>query len=270
MIAAQRQREILNEIVKEGSVRVAELATRLDVTEETIRRDLDKLEETGKIRRSHGGAVLADQGPQESPHWAREQVNRAEKNAIAQAAADRVQPGDTIILDASSTAYYLAAHLPDIPVTVITNSSKVAIALADQDQVKVICIGGTLSPKSLSFVGPVAERNLNEFSADKAFLSCGGVDNQLGLSDANELQAELRRLMIERSDHHTLMCDYSKFGSRTLAHIADIDSFNEVITDNAIDETFRKKLSECVDTLTIVDVGAASVESGSEERAAHG
>jgi DeoR/GlpR family transcriptional regulator of sugar metabolism len=268
MIAAQRQREILNEIVKEGSVRVADLATRLHVTEETIRRDLDKLEDTGKIRRSHGGAVLADQGPQESPHWAREQINRAEKNAIAQAAASRVEPGDTIILDASSTAYYFAAHLPDIPLTVITNSSKVAIALADQDQVKVICIGGTLSPKSLSFVGPVAERNLSEFNADKAFLSCGAVDERLGLSDANELQAELRRLMIKQSAHHTLMCDHSKFGARALAHIADMSAFDEVITDNAIDGSFRSKLADCVETLTIVDVSAPSQRL--DERANHG
>ena len=255
MIAAQRQSEILNQIIVHGSVRVVNLATRYDVTEETVRRDLDKLVETNKIQRSHGGAVALEQSQAESPHWRREQLNRAEKSAIACEAASLVSKDETIILDASSTAYYLATHLPNIEMVVITNSSKVAQALAGHDAIKVICLGGTQSSSSLSFAGPIAEKTLSEFYADKSFLSCGSVDLSFGLSDTNEFQASLRRRMLERSERHYLMADFSKFGKPALANFGTLDDIHVVITDSQTPESTCNEIKQHVEELRVVKPG---------------
>lgn len=255
MIAAHRQSEILNQIIVHGSVRVVDLATRYDVTEETVRRDLDKLVETNKIERSHGGAVALEQALDESPHWRREQLNRAEKNAIACEAASLVTKDETIILDASSTAYYLATHLPNIEMVVITNSSKVAQALAGHDAIKVICLGGTQSPNSLSFAGPIAEKTLSEFYADKAFLSCGSIDLSSGLSDTNEFQASLRRQMLDRSERHYLMADFSKFGKPALANFGSLDDIHVVITDTQTPESTCHEIKKHVEELRVVKPG---------------
>jgi DeoR/GlpR family transcriptional regulator of sugar metabolism len=231
MIAAHRHQEILNEISTKGSVKVSEIAARLSVTEETIRRDLDKLESTGKVRREHGGAVAIETADHEMPYWQRELIRAGEKTAIAARAATLVQAGDTIVLDASSTAWFLAKQLPDVPLTVLTNSSQVAVALSRRSQIKVVCVGGQLSPASLSFIGPLTEEMLLRYRANKAFLSCGGVELDRGLSDTNELQARVRQHMIRISERCILMADHSKFGKPALAVVAPLRSMHTVITD---------------------------------------
>ena len=158
MLALERQREIVSLLAAQGSVRVNELAQRFDVTEETIRRDLDKLEGEGRLVRSHGGAVAALEN--ESPHWQREFGHAAEKEAVARAASYLVESGDILILDASSTSWFLARRLPDVPLTVITNSLQIALMLAERATCKVICPGGTLVPVSLSFVGAETQHAL--------------------------------------------------------------------------------------------------------------
>lgn len=244
MLVAERHRKIVDVVNEKLSVRVTELSKIFKVTEETIRRDLEKLEKENQLRRSHGGAVSIQDEQTEVSYTEREITNAAEKRAIALEAVKLIHPGDQIVLDASTTAWYMAKEMPDVPLTVLTNSIKVAVELSKKEQVRVISTGGMLQPKSLSYVGPLAERSLNMYHVNKAFISCKGVHIEAGLSDSNEWQALLKRQMMSISDQTILMADSTKFGVRTFAHITDIQKISYVITDSLIEESYCSGLEE--------------------------
>ncbi|RAS72876.1 DeoR/GlpR family DNA-binding transcription regulator [Priestia endophytica] len=253
MLVAERQQKIVDLVNLRSSIRVSELSEIFSVTEETIRRDLEKLEKENKLRRSHGGAVSVQEKESEIDFSEREITNVLEKKVIAHEAVKRVENGDRIILDASTTAWYMAKILPNIPLTVITNSIKVAIELSKKDRIEVISTGGILLPKSLSYVGPLAERSLENYHVDKAFLSCKGIDLNSGLSDSNEWQALLKRKMIERSNKTFLMVDSSKFGYREFSHISTLDHVDEMIVDIKLPPHSQEKLKEKNIIVTTVD-----------------
>ncbi len=138
MLVAERYDKIVSLVNERGSIRVSELSELCGVTEETIRRDLDRLEQQGKLRRSHGGAVSVKETQAETPYFEREVMHQEEKKRIAKAAVARIEPHDRIALDASSTAWYMASILPDVPLTVLTNSIKVALELSSKEKIEVI------------------------------------------------------------------------------------------------------------------------------------
>ncbi len=244
MLVAERQRKLVELVNERVSIRVTELARIFSVTEETIRRDLEKLEKENLLKRSHGGAVSVQTEQTEVSYLEREILNADEKKKIAIEAIKLIEPGDQIGLDASTTAWYMAKELPDMPLTVLTNSIKVAIELSKKEQIKVISTGGQLLPKSLSYVGPLAERSLAAYHVNKAFLSCKGVDIERGLSDSNEWQALLKRKLLGIADERILLADSSKFGVRTFAQIANITNVNQVISDNQLKPDTRRRLEE--------------------------
>ncbi len=244
MLVAERQRKIVDIVNERLSIRVSELSKIFKVTEETIRRDLEKLEKENQLTRSHGGAVSIEKYEHEPSYSEREITNVAEKKAIAEEAVQYIRQGDQIILDASSTAWYVAKELPDIPLTVVTNSIKVAIELSKKDQVKVISTGGQLLSSSLSYVGPLAERSLGLYHVNKAFLSCKGVHLESGLSDSNELQALLKGKMMQIADETIMMVDSSKFGARAFSQISLLSDVDTIITDSKIDQFSRRQLEE--------------------------
>lgn len=244
MLVAERQRKIVELVNERLSIRVSELSQIFSVTEETIRRDLEKLEKENLLMRSHGGAVSLEKNQSETSYLEREITNAAEKKAIAVEAIRCIEIGDQIILDASTTAWYMAKELPNIPLTVLTNSIKVAIELSKKEQIKVISTGGILLPKSLSFVGPLAERSLSMYHVNKAFLSCKGVHIQKGLSDFNESQALLKKQMMEIADQTVLMADSSKFGIRSFSQIAALSDVEQIITDANIEGKTKIEMEE--------------------------
>jgi len=231
MLAIERQRAIVTALSDRRSVKVAELAQQFEVAEETIRRDLDKLEAEGKLVRSHGGAVASLEN--EQPHWQREFVNQAEKSAIAREAIKLIEPGDTIILDASSTSWFVASRLPRIPLTVITNSIYVCMALEGRENTRVINPGGLLMDASMSFVGVATIQALRRYHAGTLFFSCRALDVERGLSDMSEDQAAVRQAMLEISDHHVLLLDGAKWGVRALAKIGPLSLVHRIITDES-------------------------------------
>ncbi|WP_248928037.1 DeoR/GlpR family DNA-binding transcription regulator [Paenibacillus hamazuiensis] len=245
MLAAERFDKIVSLVNERGSIRVSELSELFQVTEETIRRDLDRLEQAGRLRRSHGGAVSvkSDQQP-EIPYFEREITHAEEKKRIAQAAIGRIRPKDRILLDASSTAWYMAAEVPDIPLTVLTNSIKVAMELSSKEKIEVISTGGILAQRSLSYVGPLAERSLNAYHVDKVFLSCKGVHLDRGISESNELQARIKERMIGTADEVVLLADSSKFGVQAFTQVADLSEVDVIITDNRIAPEIVERLQE--------------------------
>ncbi|WP_419892146.1 DeoR/GlpR family DNA-binding transcription regulator [Paenibacillus xylanexedens] len=239
MLVAERYEKIVEWVDTQGSMRVTELSERCGVTEETIRRDLDKLEQAGRLRRSHGGAVSVkykDELQSEIPYPERAVAHAEEKRRIASEAVKMVESGDRIALDASTTAWYMAAGLPNIPLTVLTNSIKVAAELSNKEQIRVIATGGQLASKSLSFVGPLAERSLDAYHVDKVFLSCKGVHLTKGISESNELQALVKQKMIHIADEVILLADSSKFNIQAFTRVAEMSSVGKVITDQGVDE----------------------------------
>lgn len=253
MLVAERHQKIVEIVNERTSIRVTELSDLFSVTEETIRRDLEKLEKERKLQRSHGGAISIQEEEAEIHFSERVITNVQEKKAIAYEAAKRVIEGDRIILDASTTAWYMAKALPNMPLTVITNSMKVIMELSKKEKMTVISTGGQLLPKSLSYVGPLAERSLDLYHVNKTFLSCKGVHLEAGLSDSNEQQALLKKKMIEQSDQVILMVDSSKFGKRAFSMIVPPGEVGEVITDEGIDPSAKKTLDERKVRVTIVN-----------------
>jgi len=253
VLVAERQKKIVELVNERLSIRVTELSKIFSVTEETIRRDLEKLEKENLLMRSHGGAVSIEKDQGEVSYLEREITNAEQKKAIATAAVRLIEPGDQIVLDASTTAWYVAKELPDMPLTVLTNSIKVAIELSKKEQIKVISTGGTLLSQSLSYVGPLAERSLSMYHVNKAFLSCKGVHLERGLSDFNESQALLKKQMREIADETILMVDSSKFGTRAFSQIVPVTNIDCIITDSKIDEETKNDLEEKKIQLLIVD-----------------
>ncbi len=244
MLVAERYEYIVQLVNERGSIRVSELSELCQVTEETIRRDLDRLEQTGKLRRSHGGAVsVKDQQP-ETPYSEREIANADEKRKIAEEAVKLIQPNDRILLDASSTAWYMAQSMPDIPLTVLTNSIKAAVELSNKEKIEVISTGGILAARSLSFVGPLAERSLDAYHVDKVFFSCKGVHLERGASESNEWQARIKYRMIKMADEAILLADSSKFGIQAFTHVADLSDIHRIITDTAVSDEIQRSLQE--------------------------
>lgn len=256
MLVAERYEKIVQLVNERGSIRVTELSELCQVTEETIRRDLDRLERAGRLRRSHGGAVSVKdyqgQQPPEIPYAEREITRAEEKKRIALEAVKLIRPHDRILLDASSTAWYMASSLPDIPLTVLTNSIKVAVELSAKEKIEVISTGGILAARSLSYVGPLAERSLDAYHVDKAFLSCKGVHLDRGLSESNELQARVKMKMIGMADQVVLLADSSKFGVQAFTHVADLGEIDAIVTD-------RRLPGEMYDVLTERGIAVTTV-----------
>ncbi|MFC9775763.1 DeoR/GlpR family DNA-binding transcription regulator [Paenibacillus chitinolyticus] len=244
MLVAERWQKILALVNERGSIRVTELSELCGVTEETIRRDLDKLESEGRLMRSHGGAVRVGESQPEIPFKERETVHADLKRSIAREAVKHIRENDRIILDASTTAWYMAQILPDEPLTVLTNSIQVAVELSSKEKIQVVSTGGRLLPQSLSYAGPLAERSLDTYHVDKAFLSCKGVHTARGISESSELQALVKAKMVAISDEVFLLADHSKFGQQSFAHVASWERIGHVITDSSTSADSLEALRE--------------------------
>ncbi|BAC12454.1 DeoR/GlpR family DNA-binding transcription regulator [Oceanobacillus iheyensis] len=245
MLVAERHHKIVELVNEKKSIRVSDMSKLFAVTEETIRRDLEKLEKENKLARSHGGAVsLHPNDSLEIPYTQREIMNVREKQKIAMEAIKHVFEGDKIILDASTTAWYMAKALPDLPLTVMTNSIKVAMELSNKHQINVISTGGTLLSKSLSYAGPLAEASFHSYHLDKAFISCKGLHLERGISESDEQQSRIKKKMIESADSTYLMIDYSKFGKTAFSKIDQIEVAHHLVTDSKADQTMIQLLKE--------------------------
>jgi DeoR/GlpR family transcriptional regulator of sugar metabolism len=261
MLVSERLKHIENLVNKRGSIRVTELSQLCVVTEETIRKDLDRLESEGKLLRNHGGAVSVKTAQQEIPYFERESENQEQKQNIALEAIRHIQEQDCIALDASTTAWYMAKFMPDIRITVLTNSVKVTIELNQKPNIKVISTGGVLSPNSLSFVGPLAESALSQFHVTKAFISCKGVHMERGISESNELQALVKQKMITLADEVFLLSDFSKFGAQAFALVAPWTRIHHVITDEKTDQVYLDRLREMsVKVTQLTEMAISSIE----------
>ncbi|WP_342515327.1 DeoR/GlpR family DNA-binding transcription regulator [Sporosarcina sp. FSL K6-1522] len=244
MLVGARQNKIISTVNEHETVRVSELSKLFGVTEETIRRDLEKLEAKGKLMRTHGGAISIKEEEDDLPYFQREVINKKEKMSVAKAAAKYIEEHDIIFLDASSTALYLARLIPNMSLTVLTNSIQICAELAKNTQIRVICTGGALSPNSMSFVGSLTVQNLESYYVDKLFFSCKGIHETWGVSDSNELQALVKQKMIHTADKKYLLLDHTKLNKKAFAHIEKIDAIDVLIIDEGATDTALEPLKE--------------------------
>ena len=218
----------------QGVVSVRELSRLLGVSEMTIRRDLDFLQESQVVKRVHGGAV-AYQAEAEKPFALRLSEFDPQKKSIGWAAAQLVEEGDRIILDAGTTTQQVAIHLGcKKNLTVITNNIAAAIELARCPQIDTILLGGTLKHQELCTVGPMVKQGLAALSADKLFLSAAGLTIQHGATDPDLREVEVKQAMIAAAREVILVVDSSKWGQSKLARIVPLDQVHIVVSDDAL------------------------------------
>jgi DeoR/GlpR family transcriptional regulator of sugar metabolism len=231
-------------ILEKKSVTVSELSKLFSVTEETVRRDLKELEDEGVLTRTYGGAFIQDGVQNDIDVNIRETLYVTNKQKIATKCAASIHHGDSIFLDASTTSLFIASKIRDKRVTVITNSLKVANTLAEAESVRLILTGGMLSPQSMSFLGRSTLSSMQSFFVDKAFISCRSVSMDHGITDSNEQQAEVRQLVIKRTNKAYLVVDYTKFNKTSFTSICDFDEIDAVVVDKRLDDTWRDFLTE--------------------------
>lgn len=245
MLAVERRNKIEQLINENKSVLVVELAKLFDVTTETIRGDLEKLERQGVLVRTYGGATLLDNSEIELAITERDTVNYEGKQRIGKYAADIIKDGETIFLDASTSAWHLARYLKaKRGITVITNAEKVVNELSSCDHIHVVCVGGVLTPKNMSYIGRVAEHTIKEnYYANKCFFSCRGVTLGRGLVDSSEGEAEIKKAMLSCSESSIFLCDKNKIGKIGVPRIASLDDIDVFITDAKLTDEWEKELA---------------------------
>lgn len=246
MLAVERRNKIEEIIAKDRSVLVVELAKKFDVTTETIRGDLEKLERKGVLVRTYGGATIVESTDADMDYAARATVNAQGKQRIASYAAELIKNGETIFLDGSTSCLYVARAIKDKKgLTVITNAERVVSELAVCDNIKVVCIGGNLVPKNMSYCGRVAEETIRRnYYANKLFFSCRGATILRGLSEASEEEAELKKAMLERSETAIFLCDYTKLGKLGVPAISELNMIDTMITDIKLSEEWHTMLDD--------------------------
>src|SRR5690348_14600040 len=253
MMAEERRQKILSLLQTEGRVLVSNLSKVFNVSQITIRKDLDSLHSRGLVQRSHGGALpptssaLFDPSLQE-----KQQLHAEEKQRIAEAAVKMVQEGSCVMLDSGTTTAAIAQALKKFSaLTVITNSINIAAELASTN-LEVILTGGTLRKNSFSLVGPVAEDVLAEMHADVLFLGVDGFDPEIGLTTPNLLESRVNRAMIGSATKIVAVCDSTKFYRRSLSRIVPVSALHHVITDHGVPQA-------AVDALKKQNIGVTLV-----------
>lgn len=232
MLAVERRNLILEKLQDEKKVVVSELSILFDVSEETIRRDLDKLDKEGLATKSYGGAVLNENSSLDMPFNIRKKRNMRGKQVIADLVSDLIGEGEHIIVDPSTTAVAIMKALKARKrLTVITNSIEVLVELSDVNGWDIICTGGTLRENYLALVGPKATDVINSFHADKVILSCKGIDRVSGITDSNEMFSQVKQTMLKAAKQRILAVDYTKFDNVAFSQICDISAIDMVVTD---------------------------------------
>jgi len=233
---AERRARILDMLRKDGRVRVSELVGVLGVTDTSIRRDLSGLEDEGKLRRVHGGAVALPADPRAERFSEKLSLRLSEKRRIGAAAAEMIEPGDILLIDSGTTTLQVASSVsPTLrssgQLTIVTNSLPLAEVLRTWPAPDLVLLGGYYLPDYHATVGPPAIEQLSRISADKAFLGADGLTVAEGLTTGHVLMADFDRLMAQRARQVILTVDSSKLGFAGLVRVIDVKQIHLIITD---------------------------------------
>lgn len=245
MLSIERRNHILSTLRSSGRVLVSELSRQYNVSEETIRRDLEKLEKEGHATKTYGGAVLNEESRLDQPYTVRKKTNVEAKKKMAAVISELVNDGDYIMLDDSSTAVFVARQLkPRKNLTVITNSVEIIMELSEVAGWNVISTGGSLKYGSLALVGRQAEKMIGGYHVDLTVISCKGIDDRYGFTDANESNALIKLAMLNAANRKILAVDSSKFDKLSFVQIDELSILDAVATEKKPDTRWEQIFAE--------------------------
>lgn len=257
MLAAERHDRILSEVQRRGAIRVTELSELLDVSDMTIRRDLDTLANQGQLDKVHGGATMRRAPSTDEPGFeAKGQRQIEEKEAIAAAAVSMVAPGSAIGLSAGTTTWMFARALTEIAdLTVVTNSMKIADLLHASPTTgpNVVLTGGVRTPSD-ALVGPIAVSALEQLHLDIVFLGVHGMDPRAGFTTPNLLEAETNRALVEAGRRFVVLADHTKWGTVGIKTIAPLEQADTVVVDSRMPAQDLAALRELTQNVLVAEV----------------
>jgi DeoR/GlpR family transcriptional regulator of sugar metabolism len=232
----ERYNEITKILSKIKKVTVQELTERLKVSEVTIRKDLSDLEAHGKILRTHGGAVLAEDMTQHNPINIRINENIDKKTAIAKKARELVREDDTIYIDAGTTCCQFAQEIKDMNLRVVTNSMDVILELAQYPNISLFTLGGSYRIDARSFIGPIAINSIKNFQISTCFLGTSGISKEGNFSSQNTIEAELKSAILASSNRKVVLADNTKYGITAFSIFAKPKDIDILIMDSDIND----------------------------------
>jgi DeoR family fructose operon transcriptional repressor len=241
MQAEERQKRIEEYLVKTEFASLDELSEQVDASVSTVRRDLGVLEGKGSVRRTHGGARLANPKSDEFTFSARDTHQLAEKEAIGRACAELIHPNQTVIIDAGTTTYHVAKYLEAKSPQIITNSLPVTNLFSGVNKLEVVVSGGVIYPRLGVLVGPLAVEAFSKIRADVAIMSAGGISLE-GVSNSHGLLIEIQRAMINAARKVIFCFDHSKFGRQSLSTLCDLETIDTIVTDKGAPADLVKAL----------------------------
>lgn len=228
----ERQKSILSYLQIHQSATVKELSAAVYASEASVRRDVARLETSGHVERIYGSILLAGHENAVIPVNVREGSNIPRKEIVAKMAAELIQDGDTVILDASTTTYRICRHILDRKhLNVITNNLRVCEALGTAEGIQVYCTGGTYNGSSNCFLGANAEAFLRKVHADKLFFSAQGISEDGVVTDVSEQEISMRRVMMQQSKEIYFLCDATKYGIRRPFTLCSHEDFSRILCD---------------------------------------
>jgi DeoR family transcriptional regulator, fructose operon transcriptional repressor len=241
MLAQERRSQLLELVRARGFASLPELAETLKVSESTVRRDAEVLEDQGSASRIHGGVLYGGASPK-LPHFDARQANRwQEKRAIAQLAVTLVDDGDSILLDGGSTTYEVARLLVGRPVHVVTNSLPVANLFASDQTSELLLIGGNVCPRTGVIRGPHANAMLGSLRVRKTILSVAAINDE-GFFNNSPLLVETEQAMMRAADEVVIVADSAKFGHRSLTHVCELGGVDYLVVDSGVTEEWKARV----------------------------
>ncbi len=259
----RRRQELLEFLEDQHAVSIRHMSEELGVSQSTLRRDLDAMEEEGLVERIHGSARLVQPGvrsmdKRELWFFSRQDSAVKEKQAIANAAVEMIEADDVIVMDSSTTALALAKALPDnLALTVITHSAYLPVELSHRPEIQVISTGGLLQPKSMCYVGLEAENAFQNLHAHRAFFGVKGLSLLEGCTDVSPLEVRLKSVMLNKIQELVILADHTKLGNIALASFASVNRISTLITDEGADPAILEDIRS-----QRVEVIVAPVTSG--------
>lgn len=245
MLGIERRQLIMDKIKQDKKVYVSELSQLFRVTEETVRRDLEKLEGDNLLRRSYGGAVLNEQKASEDLSFLkRSTINSETKEYIAQKAQDLISDGDTIMVDSSTTCLALLHHLQKHKdITIITNSIRLAYDFSTAP-FRIISTGGSLRSNSMALTGSATCTALERYYADIALISCKGIHKQRGVMESNEEESVVKQIMLAQAKKSLLLIDSSKFDKTAFVKTCELSAIDTLVTDKRPEDSWLETLTQ--------------------------
>ena len=245
MLKSVRQSKVRSFVEEKGQATVIELIDILDVSEATIRRDLEELSQQGWLRRTHGGAVRVEKARKEPPILQRKTKASERKERIGKLASQFVKAGETIFLGSGTTVHEVARNLHDIPnLTIITNALNVVNELAHCENIELIVIGGMFRQSESSMVGHIAENAIREFRADRAFMGMRAIDPQHGFTNDYLPEAMTDRAILEIAPQRIIVSDSRKLGRVSTVFLAPITAAHIIVTDTSASPEIIEELRE--------------------------